>query len=365
MRAFRHLKFFLFSLGVILALGSPIEGQMVCGDYGGCDLVILKVRGTITDGGGTPITTAVATGTENRLRNINVVEFFAYCEGDLHVAQMVASSTSLSSEIQNPGFYELLFIVCAEDKGDFAADFDVCIQAPGFEPACMVATFDDGDDREGLDFTLVPSPKISPVVGGSDEKGLPPGDCGDYDHCAMALLKVRGSVQDASGIALNNAEVTGVLTQIDNVNAIQFYEHCGDGRHTLHTKEVSLSGSGTSQEDGSFELLFSVCVEDSNDVLPDEFDVDLNICASAPGFQGQCLPVNFNEDDDRDDRTFMLVPIVGVPTATPTSSPTETTTATVAPTAENPAADINNDGVINHKDTLILLENWLRIVEPQ
>ena len=57
-----------------------------------------------------------------------------------------------------------------------------------------------------------------------------------------------------------------------------------------------------------------------------------------------------------------LVAVVG-PTETPTPSPTATLTEVTLPTAINPNADVNDDGVINHKDLLILLENWLRVVQ--
>ena len=347
---------------LVLTLGWTLhsQAQVVCGNYDGCDPVILKVRGTITDLGGVPITTAKITATENRRRDVSSIEFFEHCGNGLHLTQETTTASSLSSSSQDPGFYELLLIVCADDKGDFAADFDVCVEAPGFQSACLLAEFDNSDDREGLDFMLTPSPK------GSDEetleeKGLPAGDCGGYDDCAMALLKVRGIVRDTNGTPISNAVVTGILNQSNDINAIQFYDHCSEGQHALRIEKTSVSQSGDSTQAGFYELLFSVCVEDNNDILPDEFDVDIDVCVTAPGFEGQCTVAGFDEEDDRDDRDFALVAVVG-PTETPTPSPTATLTEVTLPTAINPNADVNDDGVINHKDLLILLENWLRVV---
>ena len=366
----RHnvLRFFALWLGVMIGYENPVQGQdPVCGDYDGCDPVILKVRGTVGDMVGTPIVGAQITATENRRRNVNSIEFFNHCGEGLHRASEVTSGTSASAAGDNAGSYELLFVVCADDSNDFAADFDICVEASGLQSTCLTATFDGDDDRDEIVFNLPSSSKNPGPIGTEllDVKNLPEGDCGDYDDCSMTLLKVRGRVQDSGGAPIVNAEVTGVLTQSNDVNAVQFYSHCSDGFHSLNLEGISSSTSGSSAEAGFYELLFAVCGEDNNDVLPDEFDADFEITASAPGFESQTTTASFDEEDDRDDRDFTLVGGVVQPTATPTESPTATPTVgpSEIPTALNPAADVDGSGRIDHEDLLEVLNNWFRMVE--
>lgn len=349
--------------------GSTFAQGPVCGNYDGCDPVILKVRGVVRDNLGNPINGAVVTATENRRRDVGAVEFFNHCGEGLHLASLIQSGTSLSGTNFDPGSYEILFIVCAEDNNDFAADFDVCVSAPGFQDACLVATFDGDSDREGLDFDLLPTGK-SDLNEAAPAKGLPAGPCGAYDDCNMVLLKVRGFITAMEGGApITNAVVTGTLTASNDINAIQFYAHCGNGTHNLKTETTSTSTSSSSVQAGFYELLFAICGEDNNDVLPDEFDVDVDVLVSAPGFEDQLIPASFDEEDDRDDRDFALVAVT-VPTETFTPIPTETftptptqTQAVVLPTALNPNADVDGDGRIDHNDMLEVLNNWYRVVE--
>ncbi|MCA9411811.1 MAG: hypothetical protein KC944_11425 [Candidatus Omnitrophica bacterium] len=359
-------KFLASILFTVAAMGvtgfQSAYGQEGCEDYKGCEPVILKARGEVQDLQGNPIIGATVIGTENRRRDVNAIEFFEHCDEGFHLAREIASSTSTSGGPSNDGSFELLFIVCAQDRNDFAADFDVCVQAPGFQSACFIAEFDGGADRRNIQFNLVPSKDFDETSPLDSAKGAANVVCGDYKDCEMKILKVRGVVQDASGSPLTSALVTGVVNQSNHINAIQFYQHCNDGNHSVHTLQESVSDSGSSQEPGSFELLFSVCVEDSNDILPDDFDVDLDICATAPGYEMECLPSNLNEDDDRDDRTFRLVPVSGGPTETPTPTVSPTPTGTGLPVADNPKADVVEDGIINHKDVLEVLRNWDRTV---
>ena len=359
---FRFLITFVFS---VATLGQSAFGQpAVCGNYDGCEPEILTVRGIVRDNLGTPLDGVVVTGTENRRRDLGAVEFFTHCGNSLHIASNVESGTSLSGSNPNPGSYELLFIVCADDRNDFAADFDICIDTPGYASACIVTTFDQGDDSEDRDFSLEPSAKGGPAAKVS-EKGLPAGPCGSYDDCNMVLLKVRGNITAADGGApVTNAVVTGTLTSSDNINAIQFYSHCGNGTHSLQSDPASTSTSSSSTQSGFYELLYLVCVEDSNDVLPDEFSVNTEIRVTAEGFEEGTGMAGFNEEDDRADRNIMLVAAT-VPTATPTPSPMETPTPTMmsAPTALNPAADVDGSGRIDHEDLLEILENWYRVVQ--
>jgi hypothetical protein len=337
----------------------------VCADYTGCDPVILKVRGYVRNSGGTPITNAVVTGTENRRRDVNAIEFFDHCGLGLHSAVEAAAGISDTVSSNDPGFYELTFIVCAEDRGDFAADFDVCVTAPGFQGQCLVATFDNSDDRDDIDFTLLQPGKVETpgdlAAGSANLKDTPV--CGDYGGCKMVLLKVEGNIRTSGGTPIVNAVVTGTENGRDNVNAIQFYNHCGNRAHYLLAEQTSTSTSGSTDQNGYYELLFSVCAEDDGGVLGNEFDADFDICVSAEGFQEQCLIATFDEDDDRETRDFNLDPVAG-PTETPTVvGPTETPTPMPRPTALDPNADVNNDGVIDSKDLLKVLENWYRIVQ--
>lgn len=357
------------SFGIILALllgaicGLDGQAQPVCGDFDGCDPVILKVRGIVRDNGGTPLPGILVQATENRRRDVNAIDFFTHCGGDLHEVNAAVESTAVSVESPTPGFYELLFVVCAQDRNDFAADFDVCISAPGYVPVCLLAAFDDNNRQETLDFNLVPTGKQNLMVPVAHlEKGLPAGDCGNYGDCNMVLLKVRGTITDTSQNPINNAHVTSVLTGSNDIDAIQFYAHCGNGTHALQSEKISISDSGDSTTPGFYELLFAICGEDNNDVLPDEFDVDVQLTIEAPGFETQIVNASFDEESDRKDRDVSLVGGV-VPTPTSTQAvPTATPTVGASPTALNPAADIDGSGLIDHKDLLEVLRNWYHIV---
>jgi hypothetical protein len=343
----------------LLILSASVWSQpLPCGDYDDCDQVILKVRGIVRDSGGTPVDGAVVTGTENRRDEVGSIEFFEHCGSGLHTASGITSSTSLTGSNGEPGSYELLFIVCSQDLLDYAADFDICASAPGFTNACSVSEFDEGDDRDDLDLVLFPGKSSGED---STEKGLPSGRCDSYDDCEMQLLKVRGFIRDGQGTAITNATVIGVMTSHSDINALQFYTHCGNGMHYIQTVESSISNSGGSAEAGFYELQFAVCAEDN---FPPEFNLDVQVQVSAPGFEPQTVEATFDEDDDRDDRDFTLVGTTVDPTATPTSTPgMETPTMTPAATAANPAADIDGSGRIDAEDLIILLENWYAIVE--
>lgn len=358
MNTFSHFLVFV-SVGVWSMFLSDFARSkpILCGDYGGCEQVILKVRGNVRDQGGLPVLGAAVIGTENRRRDVNAIEFFEHCGMGLHRAQDSESSTSTTTADPSQGFYELQFIVCADNPLDFAADFDVCVAADGFTPVCLVATFDAGDVRETLDFTLSGAKQI--VSDAPQLKGLPAGSCGDYDDCEMVLLKARGTISDTLGFPLSNATVTGSLVSAGNLGAVQFYSHCGDGFHGPRSVEISESTSDSSLNAGFYELQFAVCAEEG-DIFGIEFTADFEIRVAAPGFQVAVVQASFDEGDDRDDRNVTLQPNLD-----PTPTPTMILEATPSPipTALNANADVDGNGVIDHEDLLVVIANWYHVVQ--
>jgi len=354
----------------IMLFSSQIAAAQDCGDYGGCEMVQLKVNGVVRDGVGTPITNATITGVTLQSDNVNAVEYYEHCGNRAHKTRTEDMSVSTSGSTNETGFYELLFIICADDKGDFGIDYEITIEAPGFQSQTIPDRLSDDDFDDEIDVTMVAQKGNTIVTPSSETISKGAVDCGDYTGCAMSVLKVRGYIRDESQNPITNAQVVAVETNRDGVNAIQFYNGCGDGFHEQSIEAMSTSDSNSFGADpGFYEVIFAVCRDDGKGLFP-EWDADFSVTVTAPGFQMQSLPAEFDQDDDRDDRDFILVAGAG-PTNTPTETPTmeaptatPTETAVVGPpTALNPNADIDGSGRIDHADLLEVLKNWYHIVE--
>lgn len=172
---------------------------------------------------------------------------------------------------------------------------------------------------------------------------------------------------------IQGARVTISFRSDDGVDEYVYYDYI------YETDSYVLSGMDeghcTTPADGSIRLLVDLRIDEIF------WEANFNVCVSCPGYVDQCQTVNFDYEDDDDDRIFYLIPDV-VPTATPTMTPTfspsatptatptetlvltptNTATAVGEPTAVNPQLDVDNNGVIGPGDLILLMEDWLRPV---
>jgi len=101
-------------------------------------------------------------------------------------------------------------------------------------------------------------------------------------------------------------------------------------------------------------------------LLPDSPCID---SASADGPEGDLegnpcpidLPGVGRDGEGAFDMGAYEYPLGGYPSPTPTATVRPTTTPTSQPTLVNPNSDINQDGVINAEDLLILLQDWQKV----
>lgn len=210
----------------------------------------------------------------------------------------------------------------------------------------------------------------------------------DKGGCRIETVLVFGIIRDAqTNQRVSGALVTGSLTSEDDVDRVFYYDHYTYGHCPyVHCENSAGQSRSRSLNDGYYELLFEVCIDD----FAYNWEAIFDICAQRNGYLTVCTSADFDPDDDEDERDIRLTPVGALPTATPTPTSTVTATATVTltttptatstisptatvtstlgepteqPTAILPQLDVDGDGVIGPGDLLLLMRDWNRPVQ--
>lgn len=207
----------------------------------------------------------------------------------------------------------------------------------------------------------------------------------DKHGCGLWDVYVQGYVTTQNGYArVPGALIKGTLLNSDEIDFVYYFDHYSylypGFSYYIHYPNYTTESRAISDAFGFFQLRFDVCIDDWGDWF-----ANFTLCSEKQGFKNSCINASFNENDDFDERSFILE---AEPIATPTPTPTQTSTGTPTPTvtaipsltptatptlpviptptptlsgnppANFPQLDVDQDGEIGPGDLLLLLNDW-------
>ncbi|MBK7495893.1 MAG: hypothetical protein IPI28_11045 [Candidatus Omnitrophica bacterium] len=197
--------------------------------------------------------------------------------------------------------------------------------------------------------------------------------------CGLWDVYVQGYVTNKNGYArVPGALIRGTLLNSRDIDFVYYFDHYSyiypGFSYYIHYPNYTNESRAISDAFGFYQLRFHVCTDDWGD-----WSANFTLCSEKQGFKNSCIYASFNENDDFDERSFILeaeavatptptplptttvtptATVTATPTLAPTATPTRTPTHSGIPPASHPQLDVDQDGEIGPGDLLLLLNDW-------